>query len=152
MLLQENKDLKEQIESRNKIIEQLTCKMEALVQRVERLEKDKIQDNHIVFKHPETEKNNFPPAFVFSENADNPFKMNCNICKIDFKDKKDLNEHDTFVHMCLETNQYKCDHCDSWFDRKSQLEKHTKELHNQSYTKHTLDREPSLQNHKMKKI
>ena len=74
ILLQENKELKEQIESTNKIIEQLTGKMEAMVQRVERLERDKTQDNHIVFKHPETEKNNFPPAFVFSENADNPLK------------------------------------------------------------------------------
>ena len=84
-MLQENKELKEQIESRNRVIEQVTGKIEALVQRVERLEKDKVQDNHIVFKHPETEKNYFPPAFAFLENADNPFKINCNICKIDFK-------------------------------------------------------------------
>ena len=42
-------------------------------------------------------------------------------------------------------NQIKCDQCDSWFDRKSQLEKHTQELHNQNSTKHTIDRKPSLQ-------
>ena len=42
-------------------------------------------------------------------------------------------------------NKIKCDQCDSWFDRKSQLEKHTQELHNQNSTKHTIDRKPSLQ-------
>ena len=35
---------------------------------------------------------------------------------------------------------------------KSQLEKHTKELHTQFATKRTIDRELSLQNNKMKKI
>ena len=67
VLLQENKELKEQIESGNKFIEKLTGKIEALVQRVERLEKDKVQDNHIVFKHPDTEKNNFPLPFYFQK-------------------------------------------------------------------------------------
>ena len=126
--------------------------MEALVQRVQRLEKDKIQNNHVVFKHPEAEKKKSLTAFAFSENPDNLFKINCNICKLDFEDKNNLKEHDLFVHMCLETNQYKCDHCDSVFDRNSQLEKHIIELHNQNFTIHTIDREPSLQNHKMKKI
>ena len=91
------------------------------------------------------------PAFLININVYPPFMTWPDQC-LSQTDKNDFKKHDTLVHMCLKTNQCKCDHCDSWFDIKFKLEKHTKELHNQNSTKHTIDREPSLQNHNMKNI
>ena len=84
-----------------------------------------------------------------------------------FKDKNKTNVFD---------NLYKCDNCDPVFDKKPKLKKHidynhtycllcekvypTQEslelhfdaVHKTGIAKHTLEREPSYQNHKVKKV
>ena len=96
-----------------------------------------------------------------------------------FKSSDNLQTHDQKFHMEKKGNKdkiFKFDQCSSTFARKSEipphinesrtkcniceriftnttlLQMHMKAIHKKELTKHKLEREPSLKNHKIKKI
>jgi uncharacterized C2H2 Zn-finger protein len=120
-----------------------------------------------------------PASIIITANvnkAEN--QITCDICKKIFKSTDNLQTHDQKFHMKIIANKdklYKCDQCDSTFARKSEvpihinenhkkcsicehiftntkvLQTHMKAVHKKEISKHTIEREPSLKNHKIKK-
>ena len=69
----------------------------------------------------------------------------CDQCGFPSKDKSEVHNHINEKHK-------KCDICECIFTNSKTLETHVKAIHKKEIIKHTLEREPSLQNHKIKKI
>ena len=109
--------------------------------------------------------------------SDNEIK--CDICKKIFKSSDNLKTHDEKFHMKRIANRdpiYKCDQCTFTSTDKSEvyihinekhnkcdicqriftniktLDTHVKAIHKKEITKHSIEKEPSLKNHKIKKI
>ena len=104
--------------------------------------------------------------------TDNPIK--CDMCKKMFKSSDNLQTH--IEKKGTKDKFYKGDKCNSTFARKSEvlphinetnkkcnicerkftnttvLQTHMKAIHKKELPKHKLEREPSLKNHKIKKI
>lgn len=102
----------------------------------------------------------------------------CEICRKKFKSLNNMKKHDIKFHMKHGSNNenlYKCDQCNNMFKNKQEVPAHiidhhlkcktcartfpnTKSLnvhitaiHSRGSLKHTIEREPSLKNHKIKK-
>ena len=69
----------------------------------------------------------------------------CDQCGFTSKDKSEVHDHINERHK-------KCDICERIFTNSKTLETHVKAIHKKEIIKHKLEREPSLQNHKIKKI
>ena len=106
-------------------------------------------------------------------------QIKCDICQKAFKSIDNLQTHDIKFHIKRTTNKgkvYKCDQCNftsagkielhshikeqhkkcdicgRMFTNTKVLETHVKATHKKELIKHTIEREPSLKNHKIKKI
>ena len=71
----------------------------------------------------------------------------CEICNNKLKTSSNLKNHEAKFH----NQQQRCTFCSKNFESNKTLESHITAVHKIGITKHTLEREPSLANHKQKK-
>ena len=153
LLLKENKELKEEINKKNIQIENFGKDIADILKRVDTLEKKNVE--------PISSSNDLEPKEdIHIPKEKGPFQFS-------FQEK---NEKNVFNYP------YKCDNCDKVFDKKPKLKKHidndhtycllcekvypTQEslefhfnvVHTTEMAKHTIEREPSYQNHKVKRV
>ena len=103
-------------------------------------------------------------------------KFKCEICRREFKNGNNLENHDKRYHILKGTNIYKCDNCnekmknrnvlkqhinkehitcslcDKVFPSITSLNNHITAIHDKLKPKHDIEREPSLRVHKVKKF
>ena len=81
---------------------------------------------------------------ITSKIASNNIEYKCDGCTLTFKDKCEVPTHIIDKHR-------KCTDCWKIFSTEKALETHIKTMHNKDYKKHNIEREPSLENQKIKK-
>ena len=104
-------------------------------------------------------------------------EIKCIICEKKFKSESNLEKHDKKFHLTKESvPKYKCFHCtkisenkiklynhmsaehticlicEKVFSSESTLDNHKKMTHRTNFSKHSIERDPSLRNHKIKKF
>ena len=77
-------------------------------------------------------------------NADNTAMYKCDYCSSTFEEKSELSVHMTERHTT-------CTYCRKLFSTPKVLEIHIQAIHKKENMKHTIEREPSLKDHKMKR-
>ena len=73
----------------------------------------------------------------------------CEFCPNKFKSLNNLQNHVAKFHG--NNKQFKCTLCAMSFSNKKILDTHIISVHQKENSKHTIEREPSLSNHKQKK-
>ena len=153
LLMKENKELKEEINQKNIQIENFSKDIFNILIMVDALENKKVWTNKF-FDGPWTKKNISIPKkkvsfqFIFQHKNetnvfDNPYK--CANCDQVFDKKPKLNMH-------IDNDHKYCLLCEKVYPTQESLEFHFDAVHKTGLAKHTLEREPSYQNHKVKKV
>ena len=159
VLEDENINLKNKFREYNKVGEENVTTKNAFTEEENETSRIQQTQNNIEFKHP---------------------RLECSICKKEFKTKIALNNHDEKYHIIRGqfgsgSFSYKCDNCNKKFTEKNTLEHHIAQdhikcsicqkvfptisslnihitaVHDNLKMKHKLEREPSLKNHKIKR-
>ena len=80
--------------------------------------------------------------FHLKQGTDNAFK--CDFCNEIFAEKRKLNDHIGNIHK-------KCSLCERIFTTNKSLESHETAVHKKRQSKHKIERDPSMKNHKNKR-
>ena len=94
---------------------------------------------------PSGSENKIPNSETNSSNESN---HQCKICNNNLKNINNLKNYEEKFH----SQQEKCTFCARNFENSKILETNITEVHNKVDTKDTLERDPSLANHKQKKV
>ena len=86
--------------------------------------------------------NRHDQRFHLRQGTDNEFK--CDFCNETFADKIMLCDHIPNIHK-------KCTLCAKMFPTTDSLETHVLAVHKKRKSKHTIERDPSMKNHKNKR-
>jgi hypothetical protein len=165
-LEKDNLDLKIKLNTTETLLRK---KFEELLNKIKVLEPKEhiLLNNYAVSPNKIIKKQNVIPPL-------NNFR--CEICRREFKNENNLENHDKRYHIIKGTNLYKCENCDEKLENKNKLKHHINKehitcslcekvyptitslnnhitaVHDKLKPKHNIEREPSLRIHKVKRF